>query len=65
VTNLDVVTCADGVNVSERGNLERYGFDSGLVEMVTEHLLKPDRYKRRSIKFSFYGATVIKTKLPQ
>jgi len=64
MTNFVVVTCNDGANCSERGYLERCGFDSGLVEMVTEYLLKPDGYKRRSLKFGVYRATVIKTHLP-
>lgn len=65
MTNFVVVACNDGTNCSERRyeDLERRGFDSGLVEMGTEHLLKPDGYKRRSMKFGVYRAAVIKTKL--
>jgi len=63
MTNFVVVTCNYGANCSERGYLERCGFDSGLVEMVTAHLLKPEGYKRRSMKFRVYRATVIKTQL--
>ena len=32
--------CNDGANCSERGYLERCGFDSGFVEMVTEDFLE-------------------------
>ena len=41
MTNFVVVTCNDGANCSEGGYLERCGFNFGLVEMVTEQLLKP------------------------
>jgi len=64
MSNFVVVTSNDGANCSERGYLERCGFDSGLVEMVTEHLLITKGHNGRSMKFRVHRATVIKTQLP-